>query len=140
MTSIYMTKSIWVIRTTGTRCPWRSTPTWSSTILPARPSPMRAATFPIPLRDIQKTEVGTAVTKELAIQGSSVDSAKTVLAKWIWESRYEEVERAYSLVTAVRFLNAKNGVDYKFSLHFLPGLWYTAYGISAMQFQPFVCN
>ena len=87
-------------------------------------------------QDIQKT----AVTKELAIQGSSVDSAKTVLAKWIWESRYEEVERAYSLVTAVRFLNAKNGVDYKFSLHFLPGLWYTAYGIRAMQFQPFVCN
>ena len=33
--------------------------------------------------------------------------------------------RACSLVTAVRFLNAKNGVDYKFSLHFLPGLWYT---------------
>ena len=30
-----------------------------------------------------------------------------------------------SLVTAVRFLTAKNGVDYKFSLHFLPGLWYT---------------
>ena len=102
--------------------------------------PMRAATFSIPLRDIQKTEVGTAVTKELAIQGSSVDSAKTVLAKWIWESRYEEVERAYSLVTAVHFLNAKNGADYKFSLHFLPGLWYTAYGISAMQFQPFACN
>ena len=25
----------------------------------------------------------------------------------------------------MRFLNAKNGVDYKFSLHFLPGLWYT---------------
>lgn len=87
-------------------------------------------------QDIQKT----AVTKELAIQGSSVDSAKTVLAKWIWESRYEEVERAYSLVTAVRFLNAKNGADYKFSLHFLTGLCYTAYGISAMQFQPFVCN
>ena len=35
------------------------------------------------------------------------------------------MERACSLVTAVRFLNAKNGVDYKFSLHFLPGLWYT---------------
>ena len=33
--------------------------------------------------------------------------------------------RACSLVTAVRFLTAKNGVDYKFSLHFLPGLWYT---------------
>ena len=33
--------------------------------------------------------------------------------------------RSCSLVTAVRFLNAKNGVDYKFSLHFLPGLWYT---------------
>ena len=32
---------------------------------------------------------------------------------------------ACSLVTAVRFLTAKNGVDYKFSLHFLPGLWYT---------------
>ena len=101
---------------------------------------MRAAAFPIPLRDSQKTEVGTAVTKGLAIQGSSVDSAKTALAKWIWESRYEEIERACSLVTAVRFLNAKNGVDYKFSLHFLPGLWYTAYGISAMQFQPFACN
>ena len=53
---------------------------------------------------------------------------------------YEEIERACSLVTAVRFLNAKNGVDYKFSLHFLPGLWYTAYGISAIQFQPFACN
>lgn len=35
------------------------------------------------------------------------------------------MERACSLVTAVRFLTAKNGVDYKFSLHFLPGLWYT---------------
>ena len=35
------------------------------------------------------------------------------------------MERACSLVTAVRFLNAKNGVDYKFSLHFLSGLWYT---------------
>ena len=35
------------------------------------------------------------------------------------------MERACSLVTAVRFLNAKNGVDYKFSLHFLPSLWYT---------------
>ena len=103
-------------------------------------APKRAATFPIPLRDSQKTEAGTAVTKGLAIQGSSVDSAKTALVRWIWESRYEEMERAYSLVTAVRFLNAKNGVDYKFSLHFLPGLWYTAYGISAMQFQPFVCN
>ena len=103
-------------------------------------APMRAATFPIPLRDSQKTEVGTAVTKGLAIQGSSVDSAKTALAKWIWESRYEEIERACSLVTAVRFLNAKNGVDYKFSLHFLPGLWYTAYGISAIQFQTFACN
>ena len=43
------------------------------------------------------------------------------------------MERACSLVTAVRFLTAKNGVDYKFSLHFLPGLWYTAYRISAMQ-------
>ena len=49
--------------------------------------PMRAATFSIPLRDIQKTEVGTAVTKELAIQGSSVDSAKTTLEKWVRESR-----------------------------------------------------
>ena len=35
------------------------------------------------------------------------------------------MERACSLVTAVRFLTAKNGVDYKFSLHFLPSLWYT---------------
>ncbi len=35
------------------------------------------------------------------------------------------MERACSLVTAVRFLTAKNGVDYKFSLHFPPGLWYT---------------
>ena len=35
------------------------------------------------------------------------------------------MERACSLVTAVRFLTAKNGGDYKFSLHFPPGLWYT---------------
>lgn len=90
-------------------------------------APMRAATFPMPLRDSQKTEAGTAVTKGLAIQGSNVDSAKTALVRWIWESRYEEMERACSLVTAVRFLTAKNGVDYKFSLHFLPGLWYTAW-------------
>ena len=39
--------------------------------------PMRAAVFPMPLWDIQKTEVGTAVMKGLAIQGSSVDGAKT---------------------------------------------------------------
>ncbi len=74
-------------------------------------------------QDIQKT----AVTKELAIQGSSVDSAKTVLAKWIWESRYEEVERAYigqieavgmykpiSLTTLLRISKALDTPAYKF--------------------------
>ena len=96
---------------------------------------MRAAAFPY--RAGHSKDRGH---KGTSIQGSSVDSAKTALAKWIWESRYEEIERDCSLVTAVRFLNAKNGVDYKFSLHFLPGLWYTAYGISAIQFQPFACN
>lgn len=39
------------------------------------------------VQDIQKAALGAAVTKGLAIQGSSVDSAKTTLEKWVRESR-----------------------------------------------------
>ena len=39
------------------------------------------------VQDIQKAALGAAVTKGLAIQGSSVDSAKTALEKWVHESR-----------------------------------------------------
>ena len=39
------------------------------------------------VQDIQKAALGAAVTKGLAIQGSSVDSAKTTLEKWVHESR-----------------------------------------------------
>lgn len=39
------------------------------------------------VQDIQKAALGAAVTKGLAIQGSSVDSAKTTLEKWVRENR-----------------------------------------------------
>ena len=39
------------------------------------------------VQDTQKAALGAAVTKGLAIQGSSVDSAKTALEKWVHESR-----------------------------------------------------
>ena len=37
------------------------------------------------VQDIQKAALGAIVTKGLAIQGSSVDSAKAVLEKWVQE-------------------------------------------------------